>query len=165
MRHAFLSRLPTVCLALLLWAAPALAQDYRPNAALGELLAHTPYVKSGTNPGGKNVLENSCIYKESFSLSPNETVNKEACAVPAAVAKFTAQYGQPAASAPAPGGKTMLEYFLLFNDNSYHVKVFIGCEGAKTETFAMVECKVEKNRVRPELPKDKKPFWKSISPF
>jgi hypothetical protein len=144
---------------------PALAQDFRPNQALGEKLSKTPYIAQPANPGGKSILDNSCIYKESFSLSPNETVNKETCAVPAAVAKFTAQYGQPAASAPAPGGKTMLEYFLLFNNNSYHVKVFIGCEGAKTETFAMVECKVEKNRVRPELPKDKKPFWKSISPF
>ena len=45
-RHAFAPHLLTVSIALLLWTAPALtlAQDYRPNAALGELLAHTPYV-------------------------------------------------------------------------------------------------------------------------
>ena len=73
MRHAFPPFLLAVLAALAAWAPiRTQAQDYRPNAALGELLAHTPYVKSGTNPGGGNVLENSCIYKDSFSISPSK---------------------------------------------------------------------------------------------
>ena len=112
MRHAFPFHLTTVCLALLLWAAPTLAQDYRPNAALGELLAHTPYVKSGTNPGGGNVLENSCIYKDNFSISPSKIV-LERCDVAGAVAEFTAKNGPPDLVSEAPGGKKVLEYRLL----------------------------------------------------
>ena len=167
MRHAFLPGLFAVLVALAVWAPPirVLAQDFRPNAALGELLAHTPYVKSRTNPGGGNILDNSCIYKDSFSLSPSK-MELETCDVAKATADFTAKYGRPDATAPAPGGKTLLEYFLLHNDNSYHVKVFVGCSGGKTETFAMVECKVEKNRAKPgPPPKEGKPFWKQLSPF
>lgn len=145
-------------------AMPAAAQDFHPYPELGEKLAKTPYLSQPANTGGRNILDNSCIYKDSFALSPNEPL-AETCAVPAEVAKFTAKYGQPATSTPAPGGKTMLEYFLLFHNNSYHVKVFIGCAGGKTESFAMVECKVEKERARSGPPKDKKSFWKKLAPF
>ena len=128
-------------------------------------LAKTKYIAQPANVGGKNILDNSCIYKDSFSLSPSK-MELETCDVAKATADFTAKYGRPDATAPAPGGKTLLEYFLLFNDNSYHVKVFVGCSGGKTETFAMVECKVEKNRAKPgPPPKEGKPFWKQLSPF
>ncbi|WP_300156980.1 hypothetical protein [Solidesulfovibrio sp.] len=152
------------CLAVLCSAGPALAQTYHPNPALGELLSKTLYIVQPTNPGGKNILDNSCIYKDSFSLSPSKPV-LEQCDAARGTAEFVAKYGRPDATAPAPGDKTLLEYFLLFNDNSYHVKMFVGCADGKTETFAMVECKVEKNRAKPGPPKDKKPFWKQISPF
>ena len=156
----------TLCFfATLLCCRPALAQPYHPYPALGELLAKTKYIAQPANVGGKNILDNSCIYKDSFSLSPSK-MELETCDVAKATADFTAKYGRPDATAPAPGGKTLLEYFLLFNDNSYHVKVFVGCSGGKTETFAMVECKVEKNRAKPgPPPKEGKPFWKQLSPF
>ncbi|MFU2209378.1 hypothetical protein [Solidesulfovibrio sp. C21] len=143
---------------------PAAAQDFRPNQALGDLLSKKSYIAQPNNAGGKNILDNSCIFKDSFALSPSEPLD-ETCNIQAAVAKFTTQYGQPATTAPAPGGKTILEYFLLYNNNSYHVKIFLGCSGGKTESFAMVECKVERNRAKPGPPKDKKSFWKKISPF
>ena len=165
MRHAFPPRLLTFAVALLLWAAPALtlAQDYRPNAALSELLAHTPYVKSGTNPGGKNVLENSCIYKDSFSISPSKEV-LERCDVAGAVAEFTAKNGPPDVVAEAPGGKKVLEYRLLHGGNSYFVKISVACAGTKTEIFAIAESKEEKNRVKPGPPKDDRSFWKKMLP-
>ncbi|UJX39375.1 hypothetical protein K9F62_11605 [Desulfovibrio sp. JY] len=143
---------------------PAAAQDFRPNQALGDMLSKKPYIAQPNNAGGKNILDNSCIFKDSFALSPSEPLD-ETCNIPAAVAKFTSQYGQPANTAPAPGGKTMLEYFLLYNNNSYHVKIFLGCASGKAEFFAMVECKVERNRAKPGPPKDKKSFWKQLSPF
>jgi hypothetical protein len=150
---------------VLCWAAKAPAQTYHPNDALGELLVKTQYIAQSNNAGGRNILDNSCIFKESFSLSPSKVV-LEQCDVARGTAEFTAKYGPPDASAPAPGGKTMLEYFLLFKENSYHVKVFVGCAGGKTETFAMVECKIEKNRAKPgPSPKERKSFWKQLSPF
>jgi hypothetical protein len=166
MRHAFPSRLLAVAIALLPWAAPTLtlAQDYRPNAALGELLAHTPYVKSGTNPGGGNVLENSCIYKDSFSISPSKIV-LDRCDVAGAVAEFTAKNGPPDLVSEAPGGKKVLEYRLLHGGNSYFVKIYVACGGTKTEVFAVSECKEEKNRVKPGPPKDDRAFWKKILPY
>ncbi|BAH76202.1 hypothetical protein [Solidesulfovibrio magneticus] len=165
MRHAFLPRLLAVSIALSPWAIPALtlAQDYRPNTALGELLAHMPYVKSGTNPGGKNVLENSCIYKDSFSISPSKEV-LERCDVAGAVAEFTAKNGPPDLVSEAPGGKKLLEYRLLHGGNSYFVKIYVACAGGKTEIFAIAECKEEKNRVKPGPPKDDRSFWKKMLP-
>ena len=165
MRHAFLPGLFAVLVALAAWTAPirALAQDYRPNAALSELLAHTPYVKSGTNPGGKNVLENSCIYKDSFSISPSKEV-LERCDVAGAVAEFTAKNGPPDVVAEAPGGKNVLEYRLLHGGNSYFVKFYVACAGTRTEIFAIAECKEEKNRVKPGPPKDDRSFWKKMLP-
>lgn len=151
-------------LAGLLWAGPALAQNYHPNPALGEMLAKLPYIAQSNNAGGRNILDNSCIFKDGFSLSPSKEVAKQ-CDVARGTAEFTAKYGPPDASAPAPGGKTLLEYFLLHNDNSYHVKVFVGCADGKTETFAMVECKVEKNRAKPTPRKEERDFWKKLSPF
>ncbi|WP_428566134.1 MAG: hypothetical protein ACP59X_05815 [Solidesulfovibrio sp. DCME] len=144
---------------------PALAQTYHPNPALGEMLAKLPYIAQSNNAGGRNILDNSCIFKDSFSLSPSKEVAKQ-CDAARATAEFTAKYGPPDATSPAPGGKTQLEYFLLFNENSYHVKVFVGCADGKTETFAMVECKVEKNRAKPgPPPKEARDFWKKLSPF
>lgn len=149
----------------LLGASPAVAQNYHPDPALGDMLAKTPYLAESNNPGGKNILDNSCIYKNGFSLSPSK-LTPGTCDPGRAVAEFTAKYGPPDATAPAPGGKTLLEYFLLFNDNSYHVKVFVGCAEGQTETFAMVECKVERNRAKPgPPPRERKPFWKQLSPF
>lgn len=147
------------------FACPAArAQTYHPNPALGEKLAKTPYITQPSNPGGKNILDNSCIYKDSFALSPSETV-LDHCDATAATAAFTAKYGRPDVATPEPGGKTALEYFLLHNDNSYHVKVFVDCAGGKTETFAMVECKRERNRAKPAPPPDRRSFWKKVTPF
>jgi hypothetical protein len=150
-------------LALLPAAGPARAQEpaFHPNAALGEMLAKKLYITQPTNPGGKNILDNSCIYKDSFSLSPSEEL-LDRCDLPAATGQFTAKYGRPDATSPAPGGKTLLEYFLLFNENEYHVKIFLGCAAGKTEAFAMVECKRERNRAKPGPPKDNRPLWKRI---
>ena len=154
--------LPLCVLVLLtLLAAPVRGQDYRPNTALGELLAKKEYIRSNTNPGGKSILENSCIYKDSFSLSPSEPL-LDHCDVAAATAQFTAKNGLPDLVTDAPGGKKVLEYHLLHNENSYFVKIYIGCAAAKTEVFAMVECKVEKNRAKPGPPPDRRPFWQKM---
>ncbi|MHC1790150.1 hypothetical protein [Solidesulfovibrio sp.] len=149
-------------LTLALLAGPAHGQDYRPNAVLGEALAKQPYIKTKTNPGGKGVLDNSCIYKDSFSMTPSETV-LDRCDVAAATAEFTAKYGPPAQTAPAPGGKMSLEYHLLHNENSYLIKYYLGCAGDKTERFAMVECRQEKNRAKPGPPPDNRSLWKKLT--
>lgn len=148
---------------LVLLPGPANSQDYRPNAELGETLAKKPYIKTKTNPGGKGILDNSCIYKDSFALTPSETV-LDRCDVAAATAQFIAKNGPPAQASEAPGGKKTLEYRLLHNENSYLVTYHIGCAGEKTELFAMVECKHEKNRAKPGPPPDKRPFWKNMLP-
>jgi hypothetical protein len=165
MRHAFPPPFLAVCIILLAWAAPARtqAQDYRPNTALGETLSRTPYVKSATNPGGKSILENSCIYKDSFSMSPS-TELLDRCDVAAALAQYTAKNGLPDLVTDGSGGRKVLEYRLLHKQNSFYVKVYIGCAGSKTESFAMVECKDEKNRVKPGPPPDDRPFWKKMLP-
>lgn len=144
--------------------APTPAKDYRPNAALGQALAKKPFIETKTNPGGKGILDNSCIYKESFSLSPSEIVS-EHCDAAGAAAKFTGQYGPPDQASDADGGKKLLEYRLLHNENSYLVKIYFGCAQGKTEQFALVECKNEKNRAKPGRPPDERPFWKKMSPF
>lgn len=144
--------------------APAQAQDYRPNPALGAILAKKPFIETKTNPGGKGILDNSCIYKDSFSLSPSEVV-LDRCDVAGATARFTAQNGPPDQASDAAGGKKLLEYRLLHNENSYLVKVYFSCAQDKTEQFVMVECKKEKNRAKPGRPPDERPFWKKLSPF
>ncbi|MFP5260222.1 MAG: hypothetical protein ACLGQH_14465 [Acidobacteriota bacterium] len=144
--------------------APVQAKDYRPNAALGQALAKKPFIETKTNPGGKGILDNSCIYKESFSLSPSEVV-LDHCDVAGATAKFTGQYGPPEQASDADGGKKLLVYRLLHNENSYLVKIYIECSQGKTEQFALVECKNEKNRAKPGRPPDERPFWKKLSPF
>ena len=153
-----------VALAAVLAAGPALAQDYHPNDALGQALTKKPYIQTKTNPGGRGILDNSCIYKDSFSLTPSEVV-LEHCDVAGAAAKFIAQYGPPNQASDAAGGKKLLEYRLLHNENSYLVKVYFSCAQDTTEQFAMVECKNEKNRAKPVPPADNRPFWKKISPF
>jgi len=152
-----------LALLVVLAVTPALAQEpaCHPNEALGAMLSKKPYITQPTNPGGKNILDNSCIYKDSFSLSPSEEL-LDRCAIPEGTSQFTAKYGPPDATSQAPGGKTLLEYFLRHNENDYHVKIFIGCAAAKTEAFAMVECKREKNRAKPGPPPDNRPFWKKI---
>jgi len=153
-------------LALVLAAGPvqAQAQDYRLNDALGQALTKKPYIETKTNPGGRGILDNSCIYKDSFSLTPSEVV-LDHCDVAGATAKFIAQYGPPEQTSDAAGGKKLLEYRLLHNENSYLVKIYLSCAQDKTEQFAMVECKNEKNRAKPGPPPDNRPFWKKISPF
>ena len=135
---------------------PPAAPVCRPNEPLGEKLAKTPFVASPSSPGGKNILGNSCIYKDTFSLSPSEAL-LDHCDIPAALAQFTAKYGPPAQIGDAPGGKKLLEYYLEFKENQYHIKFFIGCAAGKTEVFAMAECLREKNRVMPGGPPGKKP--------
>lgn len=166
MPKAFSVLLPLAVLvlaAILAVAAPVQGQDYRPNTALGELLAKKEYIRSKTNPGGKSILENSCIYRDSFSLSPSEEV-LDHCDVADATARFTSKNGLPVLVTDAPGGKKVLEYHLLHNENSYLIKIYIGCAAAKTEVFAMVECKVEKNRAKPGPPPDNRPFWQKLMP-
>lgn len=143
----------TLCTGLLVLASasPVLAQVYHPNDALGELLAKTKSLSMPNNAGGKNILENSCIFKTDFSISASEQL-LDHCDIPGAISQFVAKRGQPDQTANAPGGKTVLEYFLVYKENQYHVKIFIGCADAKTETFAMVECVNEKNRVMPGGP-------------
>ena len=68
------------------------------------------------------------------------------CDLPAATTQFVTKYGPPATTGQAPGGKTVLEYFLRFKENDYHVRVFLGCSEGKTERFAIVECVAERNR-------------------
>jgi len=143
--------------ALLLWmlaATPTQAQTYRVNAPLGELFAKKTFISMPNNPGGKNILENSCIYKDTFSLSPNETLLDQ-CNVGEAISQFTTKYGRPDQTSQAPGGRTVLEYFLEYKENQYHVKLFVGCTSGKTDAFAMVECTREKNRVMPGGPPGK----------
>ena len=156
-----------VCLALalafVLAAGPAPAEDYRVNAALGELLAHKQHLPSPTTPGGRNVLDNSCIYKDSFSLTASDVL-LDRCDVAGATARFTAKYGRPDQTSQAKDGKTVLEYFLEFKENRFNVKFFIGCAADKTEGFALVECRREKNRVKPGPPPDDRPFWKKMLP-
>lgn len=144
MRHKTLF----VVLVFVLTASTAFAQTYRAGDALGEFLSKTRPLAQPGNAGGKNILENSCIFKNSFSISASE-IFLDPCNLSEAIGKFTAKYGQADQVGTAPGGKTVLEYFLLFNDNQYHVKFFFGCTDAKTELFAMVECGLEKNRVMP----------------
>ena len=138
-------------LTLVLAATPALAQTYRPNDALGELLDKTKNLSQSGNAGGKNILENSCLYKDSFSMSASAEF-LDHCDIREATGRFIAKYGPPNQTGQAPGGKTVLEYFLTYKENDYHVKIFLGCADQKTETFAIVECVHEKNRFMPGGP-------------
>lgn len=145
MRHTTL----LFALVLVLAASSALAQTYRVNDALGEQLTKKMHTLAQPgNAGGKNILENSCIFKNSFSISESEKLHDQ-CNIQDAIGQFVAKHGQADQVSVAPGGKTVLEYFLLFKENQYHVKLFIGCAEGKTEIFAMVECVLEKNRVMP----------------
>jgi hypothetical protein len=141
-------------LVLVLAASAAPAQTYHANDALGERLVKTPPLSQSGNAGGKNILENSCIYKNTFALSASEDLS-DRCDIPREVGKFVSKYGQADQVSMAPGGKQVLEYFLKFKENDYHVKVFIGCAAEKTEVFAMVECVNERNRVMPGGPPGK----------
>lgn len=163
-RHTVPSVVAALVCAATLAAGPALAQDYHPNDALGQALAKKPFIETKTNPGGKGILDNSCIYKDSFALSPSEVV-LERCDLAGGTAKFTTQYGPADQASDAGGGKKLLEYRLLHNENSYLVKVYFSCAQNTTEQFAMVECKVEKNRAKPGRPPDGRPLWKKLSPF
>lgn len=138
-----------VFLAAVVGQAPA--AEYRPNEPLGELLSKTKSLSMPNNAGGHNILENSCLYKPDFSMSPS-TEFLDHCDLAGATAQFVAKYGPPAGTGQAPGGKTVLEYFLLFKENAYHVRVFLGCAEGKTETFAIVDCVNEKNRYMPGGP-------------
>jgi len=149
MRYAVL-----VALLVLLAGQPALAQTYHANDPLGERLAKTESLSTPNNAGGKNILENSCLNKKDFSISASEKLLAQ-CDLAKATADFTAKYGRPDRTSQAPGGKNVLEYFLLFKENEYHVKMFLGCFEKQTEAFAMVECINEKNRFIPGGPPGK----------
>lgn len=138
-------------LLVLLTGAPALAQPFHPNDALGERLSKVQSLSTPNNAGGKNILQNSCLNKKDFSISASEKV-LETCDLAKATADFIAKYGRPDRTSTAPGGKNVLEYFLLFKENQYHIKLFLGCGENKTETFALVECVSEKNRFMPGGP-------------
>jgi hypothetical protein len=139
-------------LLLLATSSPALAQVYHPNEPLGKTLSKVKSLSMPNNAGGKNILENSCIFKNNdFAISASEQV-LDHCDIPGAVGQFVSKNGQPDQTSQAPGHLTVLEYFLLFKENAYHVKVFIGCDDAKTDYFAKVECINEKNRVMPGGP-------------
>jgi hypothetical protein len=145
-------RLLLLALALTTLLPQALpAADFHPNAPLGELLVKTKSLSGPNNAGGKNILENSCLYKPDFSMSASEEF-LDHCDLPAATSQFLTKYGPPATTGPAPGGKTVLEYFLRFKENDYHVRVFLGCEEEKTKIFAIVECITERNRFTPGGP-------------
>ena len=132
-------------------ASPTASPVYRADDALGALLAKTKSLSQSGNAGGKNILENSCLYKDSFSMSASEPF-LDRCDVSQASGQFIAKYGPPNQTGQAPGGKTVLEYFLTYKENDYHVKIFLGCADQKTETFAIVECIHEKNRFMPGGP-------------
>jgi hypothetical protein len=151
MRHAVM-----VALFLILAWQPALAQVYHANDALGERLAKTESLSMPNNAGGKNILQNSCLNKKDFSISASEKL-LDTCDPAKATADFTAKYGRPDRTSQAPGNKNVLEYFLRFKENDYHVKLFLGCSQKETEVFAMVECKAERNRFMPGGPPDKGP--------
>ena len=146
-------------LLLLLAASPAFAQVYHPNEPLSKTLSHIKSLSMPNNAGGKNILENSCIYKNDFSISENEEL-LDHCNSSEVVGQFTAKNGQPDRVSQAPGNRTMLEYFLLSKENSYHVSFYIGCDADKTTVFTKVKCVNEKNRVMPGKPPKKHfGFW------
>jgi hypothetical protein len=140
-----------VALLLALLPQPVPAADFRPNEPLGELLSKTKSLSMPNNAGGKNILENSCLNKKDFSMTASEEF-LDHCDLPAATTQFVTKYGPPATTGQAPGGKTVLEYFLHFKENDYHVRVFLGCSEGKTERFAIVECVAERNRFMPGGP-------------
>lgn len=144
-------RLLLALLALALLPQSLPAADFRPNEPLGELLSKTKSLSVPNNAGGKNILENSCLNKKDFSMSASEEF-LDHCDLSAARTQFLAKYGPPASTGQAPGGKTVLEYFLRFKENDYHVRIFLGCAEEKTETFAIIECLVERNRFMPGGP-------------
>lgn len=138
-----------VGLCVLLLARPALAQTYRPNQALGKTLSKIKPLAMPNNAGGKNILENSCIFKNNgFSLSASEQLLDQ-CNIPEAIGQFVEKNGQPAHTEKAPGNLRVLEYFLLFKGNQYHIKFFVGCDADRTTIFSKVECINEKNRIMP----------------
>jgi hypothetical protein len=136
---------------LLATAFPATAQVYHPNEPLGKTLSKIKSLSMPNNAGGKDILENSCIFKNDFSISASEQL-LDHCNVSEAIGQFTSKNGQPDQTSQAPGNLTVLEYYLLANENAYHVKFFIGCEDAKTTFFVKAECINEKNRVMPGGP-------------
>lgn len=144
----------TVCcaLALCLFACAPVPPALRSGETLGERLERTRSLTRSGNAGGKNILENSCLYKGDFSISASEPV-RETCDINQAVGDFVGKYGPPARTSQAPGDKTVLEYDLLFKENAYRVRFFFGCAEGKTEAFAMVECVNEKNRFMPGGPR------------
>ncbi len=154
---------PVLVALAILAASPAPAQTYRVNEALGELLSKQNNLSLPSNPGGKNILEHSCIYKNDFSLSASEKL-LETCDVPKAVGEFTAKYGRPDQTAKAQDGRTILEYFLEYKQNQYRVKFYIGCADNATDAFSMVECTLEKNRVPVGGPPKKRPFLDFLRP-
>lgn len=137
-----------MALFVMLAGAPALAQPFHANEALGKYLSEVKSLSTPNNAGGKNILQNSCLNKKDFSISASEQL-LETCDLPKATADFLAKYGRPDQTTTAPGGKNLLEYFLLFKENEYHIKIFLGCADNRTETFALVECVSEKNRFMP----------------
>jgi hypothetical protein len=146
MRHAVF-----VVLLLALAGGPALAQTYHAGDVLGERLAKTKSLSSPNNAGGRNILQNSCLNKPDFSISASDTI-LDHCDLAEATRQFVAKHGPPDRTSQAPGAKNVLEYFLLFKENEYHVKMFLGCAEKTTEAFAMVECVNEKNRFVPGGP-------------
>lgn len=138
---------------LTLTVAPLPAQPYHPMDHLGEKMAKTKPLSQSGNAGGRNILENSCIYNDTFALSASEEL-LDHCDKPTAIAQFIQQNGQPDTVSQAPGDKTVLEYHLLFKGNAFRVKMFLGCEAGKTEAFAMVDCINEHNRIMPGGPPD-----------
>lgn len=138
-------------LLVLLAARPVPAQPFHANDALGERLSKIQSLSTPNNAGGKNILQNSCLNKKDFSISASEKL-LDGCDLPKATAEFTTKYGRPDRATTAPGGKNVLEYFLLFKENEYHIKLFLGCGDKNTEAFALVECVSEKNRYMPGGP-------------
>lgn len=145
-----------VVLLLTLAGSSAWAQTYRANEPLGELLVKTKSLSTPNNAGGRNILENSCLNKKDFSISASKPL-LDRCDLAKATADFTAKYGAPDRTGQAPGHNNVLEYFLHFKENDYHVKMFLGCTDKTTEAFAMVECITERHRFMPGGPPGKGP--------
>ncbi len=137
---------------LVLVSCQAFAFDFKPNDALGEALRKTKYMAMPNNAGGENILENSCIFKDTFSLSHSEKV-KDACDRAGVVADFVGKYGPPDVRSEADPKRTTLEYNIEYKENQYNIKAIVGCEQQTTELQYMVECKKEKHMKMPGPPR------------